>query len=274
MLKIYQQLVDLVLKIVGGKGLGKKFPFLWRLYDFFFRLAAPKKYFFHQINNMKFLVDPNEPLRHVRNWMQNYLMSNEYEPVTTKIVEELVKPGHIAIDIGASIGYFSMLLSRCVGVSGRVYSFEPTREGFKYLCENRLANEATNVNPFNLAAWSHEDLVQMPMSSYASNKQWANGVAIDKFLSDRGITKIDFIKMYIDGAEPWAIQGLEKIFLNNPDLIMICEYYPKYIEASNGNPKIFHDLLEKYFEIEIIEGDYGEGYWNYLCHRKKNKKDA
>ena len=61
---------------------------------------------------MKFLVDPNEPLRHVRNWMQNYLMSNEYEPVTTKIVEELVKPGHIAIDIGASIGYFSMLLSR------------------------------------------------------------------------------------------------------------------------------------------------------------------
>ena len=119
MLKIYQQLIDLVLKIVGGKGLGKKFPFLWRLYDFFFRLAAPKKYFFHQINNMKFLVDPNEPLRHVRNWMQNYFMSNEYEPVTTKIVEELVKPGHIAIDIGASIGYFSMLLSRCVGVSGR-----------------------------------------------------------------------------------------------------------------------------------------------------------
>ena len=32
--------------------------------------------------------------------------------------------------------------------------------------------------------------------------------------------------------------------------------------------------LEKYFEIEIIEGDYGEGYWNYLCRRKKNKKDA
>ena len=269
LLKFYQEIFKIIIKPVEGKKLGRRFPFLWRTYDFFFKMVAPKKYFYHEINNMKFLVDPNEPLKHVRTWMQQYLMSNEYEPETTKLLEKLIKPGDVAIDIGASIGVFSMLLSKCVGDNGKVYSFEPTREGFKYLCENKLANNAKNVCPYNLAAWDKEDLVQMPMSSYSINKQWANGVAIGKFLSDKGVTKVDFIKMDIDGAEPWAIQGLEEIFLNNPKLKMICEYYPEYIEASNGDPKLFHDLLEKYFTLEIIDGDYGDGYWNYLCHRKE-----
>ena len=49
---------------------------------------------------------------------------------------------------------------------------------------------------------------------------------------------------------------------------MICEYYPKYIKAADGNPKEFHDILDKYFDLEIIEGDYGHGYWNYFCKRK------
>ena len=270
LLKYYQKIFKLLLKPVQGKRLGKRFPFLWKTYDMFFKILAPKKSFHHVLNDMKFLVDPNEPVKHVRTWMQQYMMSDEYEPETTKLLQKLVKPGDVTIDIGASIGVFSMLLSKCVGDKGKVYSFEPTREGFKYLCENRLLNNATNVSPFNLAAWDKEDLVQMPMSSYSVNKQWANGVAIGKFLSDRGVTKIDFIKMDIDGAEPWAVKGLEEIFLNNPNLIMICEYYPKYIEASNGDPKFFLNMLEKYFNLEVIDGDYGDGYWNYLCIRKQS----
>ena len=151
--KIYQKIFKIIIKPVEGKKLGRRFPFLWTTYDFFFKIVAPKKYFFHEINNMKFLVDPNEPIRHVRTWMQQYLMSNEYEPETTKLVEKLVKPGDIAIDIGANLGVISMLLSKCVGENGKVYSFEPTREGFKYLCENKLANNAKNISPYNLAAW-------------------------------------------------------------------------------------------------------------------------
>ena len=75
--------------------------------------------------------------------------------------------------------------------------------------------------------------------------------------------------MDIDGAEPWAVKGLIQIFKNNPNLKMVCEYYPKYINASNGNPEEFLNILKEYFNLTIIDGDYGDGYWNYLCERKR-----
>ncbi len=88
LLKFYQELFKLLLKPVKGKRLGKKFPFLWKTYDTFFKILAPKKPFHHVINNAKFLVDPNEPVKHVRTWMQQYMMYDDYEPETTKLLEK------------------------------------------------------------------------------------------------------------------------------------------------------------------------------------------
>lgn len=259
----------ILLKPFKGFGLGKKFPFLWRIYDFIFRIFAPKKPFEILLNGSKFYVNPNEKTKYLRKAMQQYILEKEYEPETTKLVESIVKNGDTVLDIGASIGYFSMTLAKCVGESGMVLSFQPTKPGFDYLCRNKEINNYSQIKPFNLAAWDKNELVRMPMSSFATNTQWCNGVNISDFLEKNyEINKIDFIKMDIDGAEPWAIKGLIKIFKNNPNLKMICEYYPKYINASNGNPEEFLNILKEYFNLTIIDGDYGDGYWNYLCERK------
>ena len=110
----------------------------------------------------------------------------------------------------------------------------------------------------------------MPKNSLQlENVQWCNGVSISNFLESIGVNKVDFIKMDIDGAEPWAITGLERIIQKNPNLKMICEFYPKYINSAEGDPEFFKNKLLKYFNVEIIDGDYGEGYWNYLCLPKK-----
>jgi|TARA_B100001057_G_scaffold63457_1_gene57014 FkbM family methyltransferase len=269
LISIHTKIFKIILKPFSGLGLGKKLPFLWNVYDFFFRIFAPKKPFPININDSLFWVNPKEKVKHVRKWMQNYILEGTYEEVTTSLIENEVKKGDVVIDIGASIGVFSMKLSKCVGEKGRVFSFEPTREGFSYLCENIKLNNAKNITPLNFAAWEKFEPVRMPKSSFATNAQWSNGVSISEYLKiNFGIDKIDFIKMDIDGAEPWAVKGLIDIFEKNKDLKMVCEYYPKYIEASDGNPKDFHDILEKYFDLQIIEGDYGDGYWNYFCKRK------
>ena len=110
----------------------------------------------------------------------------------------------------------------------------------------------------------------MPKNSLQlENVQWCNGVNISDFLNKLDINKVDFIKMDIDGAEPWAFLGLEKIIQMNPKIKMICEFYPKYIKSAGGDPDFFKNKLLKYFDIEIIDGDYGNGYWNYLCLPKK-----
>ena len=50
-----------------------------------------------------------------------------YEPEKTNAILNIVKPNDIALDVGAHIGYFSMLISKIVGSNGHVYSFDPDR---------------------------------------------------------------------------------------------------------------------------------------------------
>ncbi len=49
-----------------------------------------------------------------------------FEPHSTRLVKKLVKPGDVAFDVGANIGYYSVLLSKVVGEAGQIFCFEPT----------------------------------------------------------------------------------------------------------------------------------------------------
>ena len=58
-----------------------------------------------------------------------------------------------------------------------------------------------------------------------------------------------------------------------PHLKMVVEYYPKYIESAGLNPADFREIIDKYFEFEIIPGDYKDGCWNLFCKRNDNAKN-
>tara|TARA_B100001059_G_C17838691_1_gene590235 strand:- start:1599 stop:2408 length:810 start_codon:yes stop_codon:yes gene_type:complete len=269
---MYKNLNLLFKKIISpfsGLGLGRKYPILWRVYEAIWKISVGSKVFYHDINGYKITIDPNDKTFVLKNLI-SYSMSNEYEPDTCSIIKQHLKTGDNVLDIGANIGVMSILCSKIVGSEGAVYSFEPTKENFKYLCENKFLNNAVNLHPYNLAAWEKNEIVRMPKNSLQlENVQWCNGVNLSDFLDSIGVNKVDFIKMDIDGAEPWAMIGLERIIEKNPNLKMICEFYPKYINSADGDPEFFKNKLLKYFNVEIIDGDYGDGYWNYLCLPKK-----
>ena len=256
-------------KLFAGKGIGRKFPILWRIYDLLYRAFAPQKIFFHEMEGSKFLVDLAEKNYHMRKIMEGYTTIKTHEPETTALFKRTLRAGDTVLDIGASIGYFTFLAAKCVGPRGRVYAFEPTEANFKYLCENRLANSAHNVSPFKLAAWDKNEPIKAPVSEYQSFISiWTNGIVLDDFLPQQGVRKVDFIKIDVDGAEPWVLRGLLNTFKNNQGLKMVIEYYPKYIEGSGGSPQEVMDILNSYFVCKPIENDYGDGYWNLYCERK------
>jgi hypothetical protein len=70
-----------------------------------------------------------------------------------------------------------------------------------------------------------------------------------------------------------VLQGLEKTFKANPQLQMVVEYYPKYIEDAGLYTADFRQMIDKYFEFEIIKGDYTEGCWNLFCKRNDHAKN-
>lgn len=204
---------------------------------------------------------------------EDYKAKTIWEPETTRLVRKEIKPGDVCIDIGASIGYFTLLFSQCTGKIGKVYAFEPMERGYKYLCKNiRINGYADRAKAFQLGAWDKSEIVGMPRCD--DKPIPVQCVSISEHLEKLGVTKVDFIKIDIDGSEPWAFKGLIPLFEKNPQMKMVCEYYPKYIKNAGGDPQDMMDIVDKYFTKEIISGDYGGDCVNFFCIRKNEEHEV
>src|SRR5262249_38224168 len=85
-------------------------------------------------------------------WLGRHVyVTGDYEPTTSRIVAALLQPGNIMVDVGANIGYFSLLASHAVGPCGKVFAFEPLPRTREQLARNLRINRAENVVVFEEA---------------------------------------------------------------------------------------------------------------------------
>lgn len=191
--------------------------------------------------------------------LQDFLAHGEYEPYTTKLVNQWVKPEDVCVDVGASIGYFTLLFAK---LGKEVYSVEPTRNQFEFLKENvKLNKYEDKVKLFNLAASDRKEDLKINANA---TQDHMDAIALDSVLPK----KVDFIKIDVDGSEPKVLRGLEKTIKNNKNLKMVIEYYPEYIEKLGNKPQDMLDFLDKYFTYERIGQEFDETHFNYFCVRK------
>jgi len=221
---------------------------------------------YHVLDGLKFWVRGGGDKMH--DILKNYQLLKEYEPETTKIVKANIKPGDICVDIGASIGYFSMQFSRATGPTGKVIAIEPTDFQQPFLKKNAKLNKFKNIQQFMVGAWDKEEVIKMPRNApeYVQTELLCRPV--DNILEELGIMEVDFMKIDTDGAEPWVLKGLERTFERSKNLKMIFEYYPKYVKDAGGDMKDVDRILDKYFTYDTVPGDYTDGCWNYFCKRR------
>lgn len=162
-----------------------------------------------------------------------------HEPNTFCVFEQLVTPGDVIADIGANVGYFSAYLSRKVGVSGRVHSFEPIPETFSRLEENLRLNQAGNVIAVNKAVGSQTGKATMHMSNshYMASFDvgWAGAataevdvecVRLSDYCAETGAV-FDFIKMDIEGGGPLALDGMRPIIEQQQPVLFLESHTPE-----------------------------------------------
>lgn len=218
------------------------------------------------VNGHKFWIKPANKMADIHN---DYKILNIWEEATTKIVEENVKPGDICIDVGASVGYFTLLFSRLVGPMGRVIAIEPTDFQQPFLRRNIRKNGYKKiVTQVHCGAWDKDEILKMPLSAPAYCQFELRCRPVDDILEELGILSVDFIKVDVDGPEPKVLKGLERTIKRSPNMKMIIEFYPKYIESGGCSVEDFQEIIDKYFNKEIIPDDYTEGCWNLFCTRK------
>jgi FkbM family methyltransferase len=189
----------------------------------------------------------------------------QYEPHVTREVRRRLRPGAVFVDVGANIGYFTLLAATLVGRDGRVIAFEPNPDNVALLTQSIGANAFANIDLHPFAAAEQSQSCVLEVGGTNSTGSLVDGsslpstgrrlaveaVAIDDVLRD--LPRADLVKIDIDGAEPRAFQGmLGLIRAHRPALIV--EFCPLLIETlSRVPPASFLDQLRGAgYELSVL----------------------
>lgn len=154
-----------------------------------------------------------------------------YEPAVTKAILELVRPGMTVVDVGANVGYYTLLASRLVGPGGRVYSFEPVLSIFEVLLSNLRDNDCDNVTAERKAISDRSGDGRFLVDRYGTEGRLvAKGghivvecTTLDEYFGALGWPAVDVVKMDIEGGEPAALSGMRELVQRSPRLRIILE---------------------------------------------------
>lgn len=136
-----------------------------------------------------------------------------------RIIRKLLHPGAVCLDIGAHIGYYSLLMSRWVGPSGKVISFEPMPYTYSFLATNLQRNRARNVVAKQTAVGDIAGYVQMEVADnrrlgWSSVSESGNTkvscTSVDAEIEANRLEMVDFIKIDVEGYELNVLRGCEQ----------------------------------------------------------------
>lgn len=177
-----------------------------------------------------------------------------YEPFETEFVKRELKKGDVVLDIGANIGYYTLIFAKLVGEKGKVFAFEPEPTNFYLLKKNVEINGYKNVTLIQMAVSNKTEKLKLYLSEvnkgdhriYDSHngRQFLEieAVRLDDYFKNYN-EKIDFIKMDIQGAEGGAIQGGFSFLQKNKNVRIITEFWPIGLKTSGIAPQEYLELL-------------------------------
>jgi len=233
---------------------------------------------FKMVDNLKKIK--NGPIK-TKDGITMYLQKNDYaisgalalykiwEPLETKTIKKYLKKPTNFIDIGAHIGYYS-LLGASISKKSKVFAFEPIKENIRVFKKNVNANHFKNITIFPYAVSNMNGKTKLYPSTEANTGDFRSfdddlleinehrkgitveSIALDDFLINNEMIP-DVIKIDIQGGEMIALKGMKKKLAEAKKLALFTEFWPRGIISSGESPKIFlRSLTDLGFEIYDI----------------------
>jgi len=208
---------------------------------------------------------------------QNIKERGIWEPNETHFISQLLLPGQTFIDVGANIGYFSLIASKLLGPDGRVFAFEPDSSNFHLLSRNCKINHCDNVELTEAALSDNNSEGTLYLNEenkgdhtiYPADPGRIKREIQLRHGSDYIETKggaVHFIKVDTQGSEYHVVKGLERIIKTNmPDLLMLIELSPNSIRRAGATAKGLLDLLHSFDGHYYILDDQ-PGYLFSISH--------
>lgn len=193
-----------------------------------------------------------------------------FEPCTTQVLQERLRPGDAFLDIGANFGFFSVLASAIVGEAGRVYAVEASPSVLPLLSSNTRGRD--NVRIIESAAGNRSGVTQFYMTEDFVNSGVAPSPFIDKadqvsvpidtldnlLGREPGFDgRVDFVKCDVQGDEVAVLEGLKDTIARNDGLTLIVEWAPAWMRNAGFDPEGFPDFLRGLgFSSIVVIDDY------------------
>jgi FkbM family methyltransferase len=195
----------------------------------------------------------------------DFLFRNVYyfgvwDPQLTDWIRRSLKPGDTFIDVGANIGYFSLLATRLVGPSGRVIAIEASPQICEMLRANIEANGVRNIEVHNCAVTDVPQRVTvyksaesnlglttiLPGKDGTTPESKVDGLPLNQIVDSATLARTRFIKIDVEGAEWMVLKGIEDYLRNDSprDLEVSVEISPADLRGQNVEPGDVFDLFE------------------------------
>ncbi len=198
---------------------------------------------------MRFLSGPRQGMEmKMKLPEENEFYLETHDPQITRFLCHRLRPGGVFVDMGAHIGYYTLLVSRLVGPQGKVFAIEPSPSTAARLSEHLIHNGCRNTYLLELAmadrngnreflefgASTLSGLMpppnQAPLPREGLTPQRSLNVecrTLDSLVEDSTVSSPDFVKIDVEGLEISALQGMERILDQNKSELLIEMHHPQ-----------------------------------------------
>ena len=177
-------------------------------------------------------------------------------------MEKLIGPDDTVVDVGANVGFFSLLAAQSVGSSGKVLAFEPVPLALERLHVNLQLNSAKNVAVYSIAlsdATGYRDLYEGPpdhvgISSIrpiarAQRTIKVQTTTLDDMLTRLEIESIKLVKIDVEGAEQLVIQGMRRCLVRDRPFVVV-EITDSFLrDCGHSASSLCHLLLDAGYQM-------------------------
>lgn len=214
-----------------------------------------------------------------------------YEPEIKSILKKIIKKSDIVYDVGAHLGYFSLMSSVFCGKQGQVFCFEPNPENFEIIQKNIELNKIENIFPVKLAITNKKGKISFQKTNSSSQGHVIGSLGetdfdkkniievksntIDNFCLTELNPCPDIIKIDVEGEELNVFKGMRQV-LEKVKPIVVCEIHCKKGESyPDFKKKLLHILNSVNYQIvEVGSNDLHSHPWGIIAYSREKEYET
>jgi len=181
------------------------------------------------------------------------------DPNEFALLDKFLQPGMVVVDVGANEGLYTAFAARRVGAGGAVLAFEPSSREFARLEKNVELNGLANVKLYRMALFGSDQELELQVAGYEHENlntlgrfaypgvegcgtERVTARRLDGLIAESGLSRVDFVKIDVEGSETRVIEGARTVLQKFRPLILFEALEPALLAQGTSREELWNAL--------------------------------